>query len=401
MFAGGLKMKMVILALMCFSLIFATASAQGIVVPGDADGDMIVSDEELELAEQSYSEGKITSDELEEIRHIYEKYPITIVDSANRTVTIYKPAKRIISQGTWTYEPLFVLGAKDRLVAITNTAQRVYSFVPEIEDKPTVGEYREIDYEKVLENNPDLYIIGSDRDIEDIEDKLKPLGTTIVVLKFSQINKFEEEFNTLSKLIGDDTNVEAFLAWRNSQLTQIRERTETIDPKIRVYNEYSDMPWTTATSGSGTHDVITMAGGYNIADVLNMPNSAEVDPEWVMVQNPEVIIIPAFFDYAPTDLTRYDMVSTENAKQFIEDLTNRAGWKEIDAVKNGRVHVLDGECSACSCRGGGLIGVCYCVKWFYPEEFEDLDPEAIHREYFEEWLSVPYQGVWAYPQATA
>ncbi len=394
-------MRRVLLALICFSLIFTIASAQKIVVPGDADGDMTVSDEELELAEQSCDEGKITSNELEEIKQIHDDYPITIVDTANRTVTIYKPANRIISQGTWTYEPLFILGARDRLVAVTNTAQRVYSFVPGIEEKPSVGEYREIDYEKVLENSPDLYIVGSDRGIEEIEDKLTPLGTTVVVLKFSQINKFEEELSNLAKLIGDDTNVEAFLTWRNTQLNQIQERTETIDPKVRVYNEYSDMPWTTATSGSGAHDVITMAGGYNIADVLDLPNSAEVDPEWVMVQNPEVIIIPAFFDYAPTDLTRYDMTGPENAKQFIEETSNRVGWEEIDAVKNGRVYVLDGECGACSCRGGGLIGVCYCAKWFYPEQFKDLDPETIHREYFEEWLGVPYQGVWAYPLVSA
>ena len=68
-------MRMVLLALIYFSLIFATASAIDVVVPGDADGDMIVSDEELEQAEKSFDEGKITSDELEEIRHIQMTIP--------------------------------------------------------------------------------------------------------------------------------------------------------------------------------------------------------------------------------------------------------------------------------------------------------------------------------------
>ena len=54
----GLKMRTALLVLVCLSLIFATASAQGIVVPGDADGDMIVSDEELEQAEKSFDEGR-------------------------------------------------------------------------------------------------------------------------------------------------------------------------------------------------------------------------------------------------------------------------------------------------------------------------------------------------------
>jgi len=112
-----------------------------------------------------------------------------------------------------------------------------------------------------------------------------------------------------------------------------------------------------------------------------------------MAQNPEVIIIPAFFDYAPTDLTGYHLNSTENARKFIEEASSRTGWKETDAVKNKRVYVLDGETGSASCRG--VVGVCYCAKWFYPEVFGDLDPDAINREYFESgWARLQgYMGV--------
>jgi len=52
----------------------------------------------------------------------------------------------------------------------------------------------------------------------------------------------------------------------------------------------------------------------------------------------------------------------------------------MDAVKNNRVFVLDGETESASCRG--VVGVCYCAKWFYPDVLMDLDPDAINREYF-------------------
>ena len=60
-------------------------------------------------------------------------------------------------------------------------------------------------------------------------------------------------------------------------------------------------------------------------------------------------------------------------------------WKNtsprgMDAVKNNRVFVLDGETESASCRG--VVGVCYCAKWFYPDVLMDLDPDAINREYF-------------------
>ncbi len=102
-------MRTALLVLVCLSLIFSTASGIDVVVPGDADGDMIVSDEELEQAEKSFDEGKITSEQLEEIRHIHNNYPITIIDSADRTVTIYKPVRTMIPMGWSQCEPVFVL----------------------------------------------------------------------------------------------------------------------------------------------------------------------------------------------------------------------------------------------------------------------------------------------------
>ena len=385
------------LIMVCAALIIGSTLAQGMVIPGDSDGDKIVSAEEVAAAEKLAKEGSMSADELQEIKHIHEKYPITIMDSTGREITIYKPVKRMISQGTWAYEPIFVLNAQDRLSAVTNTAQRVYGFVHGIKEKPSVGEYREIDYEKVIENQPDVYIIGSNKTLSDIEKKLEPLGTAIVVFPFSNMKTFEKEFRAFAMLLEEDEMVEEYLAWRDGYLDEIREKTEDIAQKPHVYVEYSDLLWKTPINS----DVTTMAGGFNIASSLNQTastSSVEVSPEWVVTQNPEVIIIPAFLDYAPTDLTGYHLNSTDNAKKFIADMSNRTGWKDIDAVKNGRVCVLDGETGSASCRG--VVGVCYCAKWFYPEVFKDLNPDEINREYFEKWLSAPYAGVWAYPQVS-
>ena len=393
-----MRMSKIFLFAACIALMIGSAFAQETNIPGDSNGDKIISAEEVTSAEKLAKEGKLSEDELQEIKHIHEKYPITVIDSANRTVTIYKPVKRLISQGTYAYEAISLLNAQDRLSAVTNTAQRVYGFIPGINGKPTVGEYREIDYEKVIENQPDLYIVGSNKTLSDIETKLEPLGTAIVVLGFSKMKMFEGEFRTLAKLLEENESVEEYLAWRNDHIRMIQDKTADIKHKLRVYNEYSDMAWTTGTDGSGINDVITLAGGLNIGSTINKSNSAEVDPEWLMAQNPEVIVIPAFLDYAPTDLTGYHLSSTDNAKKFIEEASSKTGWKETDAVKNKRVFVIDGETGSASCRGA--VGVCYCAKWFYPEVFKDLNPDAINKEYFEKWLGASYKGIWAYPEAS-
>jgi iron complex transport system substrate-binding protein len=44
------------------------------------------------------------------------------------------------------------------------------------------------------------------------------------------------------------------------------------------------------------------------------------------------------------------------------------------------------------------------AKWFYPEEFEDLDPQAIHQEYVDKFCGIDFDvtkhGVFVYPQVS-
>jgi len=166
-------------------------------------------------------------------------------------VTIYKPVKRLISQGTFAHEAVFLLKAQDRLVALTSTAQQVYEFIPGIKEKPSIGDYREVDYEKVIEIQPDVYILGSNRTLPDVEKKLEPLGTTIVVLGFSKMNMFEKEFRTLARLLEEDEKVEEYLGWRNGYLKMIQENTADVAQKPRVYVEYPGWDWKTPINYEG------------------------------------------------------------------------------------------------------------------------------------------------------
>jgi iron complex transport system substrate-binding protein len=203
---------MVLLGLACLSLISATVSAQYIVVPGDADGDMIVSDKEIELAEQSCDEGKITSDELEEIRHIHEAYPITIVDSADRVVTIYKPVERIIIQPTSSYEPIWILGAQDRVVGVTNTAKDLaYTWLPGIQNKSSIGEYKELDYEKIIELKPDIALVSnSGIETKKIDEILEPAGITVVGAEFVELETFDSELKNIAEILEAEERAEIF-----------------------------------------------------------------------------------------------------------------------------------------------------------------------------------------------
>lgn len=53
------------------------------------------------------------------------------------------------------------------------------------------------------------------------------------------------------------------------------------------------------------------------------------------------------------------------------------------------------------CGIQGIICIAYWAKWFHPDLFEDLDPEAIHKEYLDRFQRIDYNidegGGFVYP----
>ncbi len=74
-----MRWKTFALMIACASLLVSSAFAQGTDVPGDNNGDKIVSADEVAAAEKLEQEGKLSADDLQEIKHIHEKYPINIM----------------------------------------------------------------------------------------------------------------------------------------------------------------------------------------------------------------------------------------------------------------------------------------------------------------------------------
>jgi iron complex transport system substrate-binding protein len=75
----------------------------------------------------------------------------------------------------------------------------------------------------------------------------------------------------------------------------------------------------------------------------------------------------------------------------LESFAQRPGWDKLDAVRNNKVyslhHVLSRDI-------WDFVGNQYFAKCFYPDEFEDLDPEENLKEFYREFMPVEYSGVW-------
>jgi len=79
------------------------------------------------------------------------EYPLNITDSAGREVTITAPIKKIIVLNSDAAEAVKVLGRVESIVGVTDSVKKKSYYFPELQDKETVGTWKEFDYEKIAE----------------------------------------------------------------------------------------------------------------------------------------------------------------------------------------------------------------------------------------------------------
>ena len=158
----------------------------------------------------------------------------------------------------------------------------------------------------------------------------------------------------------------------------------------------------TCLVGSGWHDMIDAAGGVNIfSDVIihtqpkskGSVHSFEVDPEAILIKNPDLILRMMPGAEALIGTGTYFPNPQSEMKETWQRLVSRPGWSQLNAVKNNQVYVAVLPAFGAYCK---LMGTVQLAKWLYPDIFPDLDPEAIMRNWYEEYQGVDYPGGYTY-----
>ena len=391
---GGLVMKWIIYALILAIFVsnaLVPAFAKGIDVPGDSNGDKVVSAEELKTAEKLSQDGKITKEQLDEIRDIHENYPKTITDSANNTVKVYTPIKRVVIAywigGAITLQ---ALKAEDSVVGVTDSIKNEPTLFPKLSNLPSVGKMpQSLDFEKILELKPDTIITGGNgSSYDEIQKKSQSLDPNIVVLRFDYCRpaSYPDEVNKTGYILNRKQEAKELIDFIDDRLSQIKEKVSNIprDKRIKVYSEvFRDY----ATGGTGNYypnDYIEMAGGINIFGDTSQ-GLFMADPEEIIKRNPEIILYHAGSDFYGKKGWVTDNVTALREKR--DTILNRTGFDNVAAVKNGKAYTLDANLVI---EAFYPVGLSYYAKWFYPELFNDLDPIAIHKEYLNKILHIDY-----------
>ena len=375
------------------------ASAQGMVIAGDTDRDMIVSEAELGSLILAYLDGSahIEQNDLRDAAHIHAHYPRTIIDSIGQNITIYRPVKRVIALGSYRTEAVKILGASERIVGISDDILKYDYYYPELLEKPTVGTWSKPDYEAIVSLSPDIVITSAHAErVMQLRDKLEPAGITVIGMDFYRDDLLKSEMAKLGYILDRSDDAQAYIEWRESYEISIAEFVDGLaeEDKPRVLLEWgsSNSPTVIMSQGEGSSAgyVCAAAGGRNIC--AHLTQYPKVDSEWILKTDPDIIV--KCVSTGPI-LERWGWQSRDVPERLINDIIEtRPGWGELSAVKNGSVYLYSSEIAW---GPDSIVGRAYFVNWFHPQF--DIDPAEIYSEYLERFMDVKYPDnmTFAYP----
>lgn len=319
--------------------------------------------------------------------YVTENYP------SGKPVTIKKPVERMIVLSTYATEAVRLLKSTDRIVGVpTYVSTQHARFFPELVELPTIGSGFKPDIEKVIELEPDMVIAyATSPKPEEFEDKL-PESITVVYLDFTQADLMIEDFAKLGYILGKKDEAgeiaDFYREFDSSINEQVGELSEDERPGVYIESIWnSESKYKAIGKNTGADNAITMAGGVNIAD---FDDHKIIDAEWVITQNPDVIIAQVFTGMG----CGYEYDDPSGLEAVRESIMNRPELAEITAVKENRVYCISIQVTT---KPRYFVGVAYLTKWFHPELFDDFDILAEHAEYLEKFQGVPYQGIYVYP----
>ncbi|MCG8551569.1 MAG: ABC transporter substrate-binding protein, partial [Desulfobacterales bacterium] len=335
---------------------------------------------------------------------------ITIIDAAGRQVTIQKPIKRIVYNHVNAAEAINILGAWNMVVGgmIGSISPKLFPGIEEMPNCIASGNPFDIDYESVFELQPDIFLTLQSMipGYNDIVEKLEPSIPVVALVNTADPDSFDTSVRMLGAILDEQEKAEEYISWCNSIKNEIGSRIENLSETDQPRVFLKSPGWTADQLCTLTNELLfcnslfNAAGGINIANVL--PSNGgwveNVDPEWIVAQDYDIIVIQIWVGLYPGALG-YEVNDDSIIRDIREDIMASELFAGSRAIKNNKVYLHHSDLAT---THRYIVGIAYWAKWFHPELFKELDPQAIHQEYLRKFMHVDLDldsgGIIAYPE---
>lgn len=249
-----------------------------------------------------------------------EGWPRVMEDGLGRRVEIAAPPRRIVGIFASNVEMLASLGLVPRIVGI----EAYTRFPPEVVNLPKVGGRLGFSAEAIARLEPDLVVMTPARQAAQLlTEPMTRLGIPCLTVTHGSLARIFSNIELLAYATGSEESAAELLRGLPARLDAVAARIAGRRP-VRVFLEVSATgrgAYGTPRPDTYTMDILLRAGGAAALPPLAAAGPAQVSGEAILRANPEVYLVAGRPDQAA-------------------EVPRRPGFDGIDAVRNGRVHVV-------------------------------------------------------------
>ncbi|SHN19863.1 ABC transporter substrate-binding protein [Roseibium suaedae] len=341
---------------------------------------------------------------------------VHVTDITGRDVEVSVPAERVIlGEGRQIYfagaldtDAPFkrVVGWRDDFKKADLDGYNAYlERFPEMEKLPTFGGMKDgtFDVEQAVALKPDVIIMNIDAKAATEEsgyiEKLAKVGIPVIYIDFREkaMENTDESMRIMGKIYGKEERAEEFVKFRQEQLARVTDvlakAGDIKRPLVFVERAggYSD-DCCMSFGGENFGAMAEIAGGVNMGTEFIPGTFGTVNPEQIIASNPDqVVVTGANWElYVPGGnwVGVGPGADLDKSREKLAALMNRPAFTDIKAVKDGNVHAIWHQFYNNPYQ---FVAIQQMAKWFHPDLFKDVDPDATFKELHDRFLPVDYR----------
>lgn len=208
---------------------------------------------------------------------------IVVSDDGGATLTLERPATRVVTLAPSLTELVFAAGGGNAVVA----TDALSDYPPAARQLPRVGDAARLDVERIVATRPDLVVVWGHGNTMRELDQLEAAGLHLFRLEPQRLADVSRAIDRLGVLLGTEPVAHQAARALAERLAALRRSHVGVAP-VRVFYQVWASPLMTINRAQMVNDVIDLCGGRNVfADLA--PLVPLVSTESVIAAVPEAI----------------------------------------------------------------------------------------------------------------
>ena len=249
-------------------------------------------------------------------------FPTTATDATGTEVTVNDRPERVVTLGPSAAQTMWEIGGRSQVVGVSQFA----GFLDGADERTvvTAGNRSTVQIEKVIGLTPDLVLAPNTTDPRAVQ-RLRAAGIT--VYHFGAASSIEDVYaktRLIGRLTGNCAGASETVRSMKAQVSAVESAVEGTESPTVFYAMSGGY---TAGNGTFIHELISTAGGTNLAAAAGISGYAQISSETILNRDPDYIVVSS-----------PNPASVENPKTLLPD---SSALRQTTAYRQGNVVVVN------------------------------------------------------------